>query len=79
MDFLDSIDIYVTHNGDTWDSIIENHYGVTPRVIVNSLTDNELIDFKDKLLVFNGIYEGVRVFPAGIKIKMPNIDEIKVR
>lgn len=42
-----------------------------------SMTDDEVYRFRKITATANCIYEGITKFPAGIKIKLPSIPEIK--
>lgn len=56
--------MYITNQGDTWDKIAYNVYG------------NEL--YADKLILANIKYVGFFVFPAGIVLTTPEVqDEVE--
>lgn len=77
MDFLVTMDDYVTHDKDTWRTIIKNHYGVKLSTLFDSMTDDECFRFRHELVEANCFYSDISVFPAGIKLKLPNLKEIK--
>ena len=53
--------MYVTKQGDTWDKIAYEQYG------------NEL--YADVLIMENIKYAGIVVFPEGISLVIPNVEE----
>lgn len=55
---------YITKQGDQWDSIALSQYGS--------------ISYTDKLMMANGEYIGTYVFPAGITLEIPDLEETDV-
>lgn len=53
--------MYVTNQGDTWDKIAYSVYG------------NEL--YADKLILANIKYVGFFIFPAGITLTIPEVED----
>ena len=53
--------MYTTQQGDTWDIIAKRHYG------------SELL--MNKLIAANPDYRKVVIFPAGIKLETPLVEE----
>ena len=51
---------YTTKQGDKWDAIALTLYGTTSII--------------DKLMMANTQYIGTYIFPAGIKLEIPEID-----
>lgn len=53
--------MYITNQGDTWDKIAYNVYG------------NEL--YADKLILANIKYVGFFIFPEGIVLSVPEVED----